>query len=29
MKTEAEPPSRAGVAFDYDSLNRLVTERLG
>jgi len=29
LKTEAEPPSRAAVAFDYDSLKRLVTERLG
>jgi len=29
LKTEAEPPSRVGVAFDYDSLKRLVTERLG
>ena len=28
LKTEAEPPSRVGVAFDYDSLKRLVTERL-
>ena len=28
LKTEAEPPSRAGTAFDYDSLRRLVTERL-
>jgi threonine synthase len=28
LKTEAEPPSRAGAAFDYDSLRRLVTERL-
>jgi threonine synthase len=29
LKTEAAPPSRVGVAFDYDSLKRLVTERLG
>jgi threonine synthase len=29
LKTEAEPPSRAGVAFDAASLRRLVTERLG
>jgi threonine synthase len=29
LKTEAPPPSRVGVAFDYDSLKRLVTERLG
>jgi len=29
LKTEAEPPSRAAVAFDFDSLRRLVTERLG
>jgi threonine synthase len=28
LKTEAEPPSRAAVAFDYDALKRLVTERL-
>ncbi len=28
LKTEAEVPSRAGTAFDYDSLRRLVTERL-
>jgi len=28
LKTEAEPPSRVGVAFDYDSLKRLVAERL-
>ena len=28
LKTEAEPPSRTGVAFDYDSLRRLVAERL-
>ena len=28
LKTEAEPPSRAGAAFDYESLRRLVTERL-
>ncbi len=29
LKTEGEPPSRAGTAFDYDSLKRLVEERLG
>ena len=29
LKTEAEPPSRAGVAFDEASLRRLVAERLG
>src|SRR5439155_1436546 len=29
LKTEAEPPSRAAVASDFDSLKRLVTERLG
>jgi threonine synthase len=29
LKTEAPPPSRDGIAFDYDSLKRLVTERLG
>ena len=29
LKTEAEPPSRAGVAFDETALRRLVTERLG
>jgi len=28
LKTEAEPPSRQGIAFDHDSLRRLVTERL-
>jgi len=28
LKTEAEPPSRAAVAFDFDSLRRLVAERL-
>ena len=28
LKTEAEPPSRAGVAFDEPSLRRLVAERL-
>ncbi len=28
LKTEAEVPSRVGAAFDYDSLRRLVTERL-
>jgi threonine synthase len=29
LKTEAEPPSRAGTAFDEASLRRLVHERLG
>ena len=29
LKTEAEPPSRAGVAFDEATLRRLVSERLG
>jgi threonine synthase len=29
LKTEGEPPSRAGTAFDYDSLKRLVEQRLG
>lgn len=29
LKTEATPPSREGIAFDEDSLRRLVTERLG
>ncbi|MBI2219270.1 MAG: pyridoxal-phosphate dependent enzyme [Candidatus Rokubacteria bacterium] len=29
LKTEAEPPSRAGVAFDEASLRTLVEERLG
>ena len=29
LKTEGQPPGRAGIAFDYDSLKRLVTERLG
>jgi threonine synthase len=29
LKTEAEPPSRAGIAFDEASLRRLVAERLG
>jgi threonine synthase len=29
LKTEAEPPSRSGVAFDESSLRRLVAERLG
>ena len=29
LKTEAEVPSRAGAAFDYDTLRRLVLERLG
>jgi threonine synthase len=28
LKTEGEPPSRTGVAFDFDSLRRLVAERL-
>jgi threonine synthase len=28
LKTESEPPSRTGVAFDFDSLRRLVAERL-
>jgi len=28
LKTETEVPSRVGAAFDYDSLRRLVTERL-
>ena len=28
LKTEAELPSRAGTAFDYESLRRLVTQRL-
>ena len=28
LKTEAEPPSRAATAFDYDSLKRLVEARL-
>ncbi len=28
LKTEAEPPSRSGTAFDADSLRRLVHERL-
>jgi threonine synthase len=28
LKTEAEAPSRAAVAFDFDSLRRLVVERL-
>jgi threonine synthase len=28
LKTEGEPPSRAGVAFDESSLRRLVAERL-
>ena len=28
LKTEGEPPSRTGVAFDIDSLRRLVAERL-
>jgi threonine synthase len=29
LKTEAEPPSRSGLAFDEGSLRRLVAERLG
>ena len=29
LKTEAEPPSRSGTAFDEASLRRLVAERLG
>ena len=29
LKTEAEPPSRRGTAFDEASLRRLVAERLG
>jgi threonine synthase len=29
LKTEAAPPSRAGLAFDEASLRRLVAERLG
>jgi threonine synthase len=29
LKTEAETPSRAGTAFDADSLRRLVRDRLG
>jgi threonine synthase len=29
LKTEAEPPSRTGVAFDEASLRQLVAERLG
>jgi hypothetical protein len=29
LKTEAEPPSRTGIAFDEASLGRLVEERLG
>jgi threonine synthase len=28
LKTEGEPPSRTGVVFDFDSLRRLVAERL-
>ena len=28
LKTEGEPPSRAAIAFDLDSLRRLVAERL-
>jgi threonine synthase len=29
LKTEAEPPSRTGIAFDEAALRRLVDERLG
>jgi threonine synthase len=29
LKTEAEPPSRAAIAFDAESLRRLVHDRLG
>jgi threonine synthase len=29
LKTEAPPPSRAGIAFDEPTLRRLVVERLG
>jgi len=29
LKTEAPPPSRQGIAFDEESLRRLVRERLG
>jgi len=29
LETEAEPPSRARVAFDEATLRRLVAERLG
>jgi threonine synthase len=29
LKTEAEPPSRSGTAFDAEALRRLVRERLG
>jgi hypothetical protein len=29
LKTEAEPPGRDGTAFDYETLRRLVSERLG
>jgi threonine synthase len=29
LKTEGEPPNRTGIAFDYDSLKRLVEQRLG
>jgi len=29
LKTEGQPPSRAATAFDYDSLKRLVEQRLG
>jgi threonine synthase len=29
LKTEADPPSRAGVAFDQTSLRKLIEERLG
>jgi hypothetical protein len=28
LKTEATPPSRSATAFDYESLARLVQERL-
>jgi threonine synthase len=28
LKTEAEPPGRDGTAFDYETLHRLVSERL-
>ena len=28
LKTEGDPPSRAAVAFELDSLRRLVAERL-
>jgi hypothetical protein len=29
LKTEAAPPSRTATAFDYESLERLVREKLG